>query len=216
MAQHGKHTVTQATGQNAAGGRRYLKRSSAVAIFAVTAVVIIVLDRITKAWAVSSIPSGGLPGIPGIIGFKLVYNKGASFGVLEGATALFLIICIVMFIAIIIYLLRYKRHVWFEVIALGGVAAGALGNAFDRIVYGQVTDFLSLQFIDFPVFNVADCGITIGIVVWLLFMLFHPASPAGLRDKKQLAPEGAGPAVSVPKDATPEDATPKAGDDDGR
>ena len=186
MAQQGKHT------RKPADSRRYLKRSTAVAIFAVTAIVIIVLDRITKMWAVDSIPAGGLPGIPGIIGFKLVFNKGASFGVLQGATALFLIISLSMLIAIVIYLLRYKRHVWFEVIALGGVAAGALGNAFDRVVYGQVTDFLSLQFIDFPVFNVADCGITIGIIVWLLFMVFHPASPVAAREGKRPAPEAGG------------------------
>lgn len=193
MAQgDGKHTNGSAAADKTAGARRYLKRSTAVAIFAVTAVVIIVLDRITKAWALGSIPPEGLPCIPGVIGFRLVFNKGASFGMLEGATALFLIIAIAMLVAIIIYLVRYKRHVWFEVIALGGIAAGALGNALDRVLYGQVTDFLSLQFIDFPVFNVADCGITIGIIVWLVFMVFHPASPTALREKKGDAPAEAG------------------------
>lgn len=183
MALEGTHTAD-------AGGRSYLKRSSAIAIFAITAIAIIVVDRITKAWAVNSIPPEGLPCIPGVIGFRLVFNKGASFGMLEGATALFLIIALVMFVVILVYLLRHKKHPWFEVVALGGIAAGALGNAFDRVAHGQVTDFLSFQFVDFPVFNVADCGITIGIIVWLVFMVFHPASPVATHAQSEEASDG--------------------------
>ena len=60
---------------------------------------------------------------------------------------------------------------------LAALFAGALGNAYDRLAYGQVTDFLNLEFMSFPIFNVADCGITVGVVLLVIFMVFSKNSP---------------------------------------
>ena len=157
--------------------KKGLKTTAAVAIFAVVAAVVLVLDRATKAWAIASIPQEGLDFIPGLIGFRLVFNRGASFGMLQGATVVFLVISVVICVALLVYLVRYKRHLAFEAAALGLVFAGALGNAYDRLAYGQVTDFLNLEFMSFPIFNVADCGITVGVVLLVIFMVFSKNSP---------------------------------------
>ena len=154
-----------------------LKTGTAAAIFAIVAAVILVLDRVSKLWAIASIPSEGLDFIPGLIGFRLVFNRGASFGMLEGATLVFLAISVVICVAIVVFLAKYKKHVVFEAVALGLLFAGAIGNAYDRLAYGQVTDFLNLEFMSFPVFNVADCAITVGVVLLAVFMVFSKNSP---------------------------------------
>ena len=165
-------------------------RTRQLVLFAVVAVVALVLDRITKVWAVASIPASGADFIPGLLGFRLVYNKGASFGMLEGATIFFLAITLVICVAIIVYLVRVKRHGMLEVAVLGALFAGALGNAYDRLAYGQVTDFLNFEFIDFPVFNVADCCITVGVVLWILYVIFSPQSPFADERKGAKAADG--------------------------
>lgn len=157
----------------------------AVTVFAIVAALIVVLDRITKVWAEAAIPPEGLDFIPGFIGFTLVHNKGASFGMLQGAQVLFIVITVAVCAALIVYLIRYKRHTAFESAVLGLVFSGAIGNAYDRLFYGQVTDFLNFEFFDFPVFNVADCAITIGIVLWALFIIFSKNSPFAGEGKKK-------------------------------
>ena len=154
-----------------------LKTGKAAAIFAIVAVVVVVFDRLTKVWAEASIPPEGLDFIPGFIGFRLVHNKGASFGMLEGAQVFFIVMSVVICVALLIYLVRYKRHTAFESAVLGLIFSGAIGNACDRLFYGQVTDFLNFEFFSFPVFNVADCAITIGIVCWAIFIVFSKNSP---------------------------------------
>ncbi len=152
-------------------------RRRAVTLFAIAAAVLLVLDRATKAWAMDSIPSGGLEFLSGAVGWFLVYNRGASFGMLEGATWVFILLSLVLSVLIVVYLVRYRKHPGFEAVILGVVFAGAVGNAIDRLAYGHVVDFIHLEFIDFPVFNVADICITLGMISWVLFMIFHPLSP---------------------------------------
>ena len=153
-----------------AGKSRYV-------VFAVVAVAVILADQLTKLWAMASVPKGGMDFIPGLIGFKMVYNSGASFGMMEGAQMLFVAMSVAICIAILVYLYKYKRHTYFETVALSFIFAGAVGNAIDRVFRGIVTDFLNFEFFDFPVFNVADCGVTIGVVIWMIFIIFSKNSP---------------------------------------
>lgn len=162
-----------------------LTTGKAAAIFAIVAVALLVLDRATKVWAESALAGGGLDFIPGFIGFTLVHNKGASFGMLQGATVFFVIITVVICAAIIVYLIKYKRHTALEAVILGLIFSGALGNAYDRLFNGQVTDFLHFEFFDFPVFNVADCCITIGIICWAVFIIFSKNSPFASKEAKE-------------------------------
>ncbi len=151
-------------------------------IFAIFAVGLAIIDRLTKAWAVAN-TAVGLDFIPGFMSFFLVYNKGASFGSLQGATVFLIAISCLICVAILIYLLKYKKHRVYEVIGLSAIFAGAIGNAYDRASAGQVTDFLQLDFMHFPVFNVADCCITAGAILFFIFLLFDKNSPFAMHDK---------------------------------
>ncbi len=145
-------------------------------VFAICAVLLAILDRLTKAWAIFN-AADGLDFIPGFMSFFLVYNKGASFGSLQGATIFLVAISFIICLAILIYLLRFQKHRVYEIVGLAAIFAGAIGNAYDRVTAGQVTDFLQLEFMHFPVFNIADCCITVGAVLFFIFLLFDKNSP---------------------------------------
>ena len=101
-------------------------------------------------------------------------NRGASFGILQGQKAVFLICTAVVLVLIAFYYNRLpggRRYTLMRVVAVL-LAAGALGNLIDRMRYSYVVDFLYFKLIDFPVFNVADCYVTVGAVLLAVLILF--------------------------------------------
>jgi signal peptidase II len=107
--------------------------------------------------------------IPGVLDFTLVHNTGAAWGMLGDWTNVFIVIAlIVLAIIAFIVFVRGERTDTFSVIALSFLFAGGLGNAVDRYLNGYVIDFINFKLIDFPVFNVADMAITIGVIMLLI------------------------------------------------
>jgi len=153
---------------------RKLSNITSFIVFAAVAVVLILADRFTKNLAVEALGGGvSIPFVPGVLDFYLVYNNGAAFGMFEGGTYVFLAIAAVASVVMIAYIAFVKRHAVLEAIALGGICAGALGNAIDRLVNdGEVVDFIHTLFIDFPLFNIADSAITIGVILLIITILF--------------------------------------------
>ena len=101
-------------------------------------------------------------------------NRGAAFGILQGQKAVFLICTAVVLVLIAFYYNRLpggRRYTLMRVVAVL-LAAGALGNLIDRMRYSYVVDFLYFKLIDFPVFNVADCYVTVGAVLLAVLILF--------------------------------------------
>ena len=144
--------------------------------------VMLVLDRYTKVLAVEALSAGqAIPFIPGFLDFLLVYNEGAAFGILEGARLYFLVTALIACIAIIIYLALAKRHSLLRVIALALICAGAVGNAIDRFISGKVVDFIHTLFIEFPLFNIADSAITVGVIAMILSLLLTDDGRSGRR-----------------------------------
>ncbi len=94
------------------------------------------------------------------------YNSGAAFGMFQNGNLVFTILAILVVIAIIYYFPQVEPKDWALKIAMGLQLAGAAGNLIDRLLLGKVTDFISVG--SFPVFNVADSSITIGVIVLLL------------------------------------------------
>jgi signal peptidase II len=94
------------------------------------------------------------------------YNTGVAFGMFQGMNVLFSVLAILVSIAIIYYYRQVPDDDWTLRVAMGFQLAGALGNLVDRITVGHVTDFISVG--AFPVFNVADASITIGVAILLL------------------------------------------------
>jgi len=93
-------------------------------------------------------------------------NTGAAFGMLQGFGGVFTILAILVSLAIIYYFPRVPRQDWYLRLAMTLQLGGAVGNLIDRILHGHVTDFISIG--SFPVFNVADSSISIGVAVLLL------------------------------------------------
>lgn len=137
-----------------------------IAIF----LLIIALDQISKYLIASAFSLGeGICVIEGLLDFTYVQNRGAAFGLLQGARVFFIILTIVVFVALIIYLYKARLTSPLEKTALAFIAGGAIGNFIDRLVLGYVRDFIEVTFIDFPVFNIADCFVCIGAGLYILY-----------------------------------------------
>lgn len=147
----------------------------------VPAAAFLILDQIVKMWVRSdSSLVAGVPFLPGLLRLQFVRNTGAAFSIGEGHGYLFVVLAVAVVIACCVYLARAQEIAPLEAVGMGMVAGGAVGNAIDRLVFGFVTDFLATEFIDFPVFNIADIGITVGVM--LAFIGFIFLSPAAQVD----------------------------------
>lgn len=153
-----------------------------VSVLAAVLAVFLITDQATKYLVRSLVVDGAwsMPLIPGFMRFEFVANYGASFGMGEGFGVVFAVLAIVVVVGISWYIRSVRFVSRLEVVGLAMVAGGAIGNMLDRIDLGYVTDFFCTEFINFPVFNVADIGITCGVVIALVGFLF--LSPANKID----------------------------------
>lgn len=160
-------------------------RSPSVAILLLVTTVIVVVDQITKVVAVDELgPDAGRPTvtiIPDFLDFRYVENTGAAFGIFQGSTTalIFVSIGVVTLLAVVFWkLILYSKLLAF---AFGLQFGGAIGNLIDRIRLGFVVDFVDGPV--FPVFNVADAGITVGVTVLAIVLLFIPdwSDPEGAK-----------------------------------
>lgn len=152
----------------------HLSRRISLAVFAVIAVVGVVVDRIAKVWAAGSLTLGDATGGPdlGFVKMMLVHNEGAAFSMGEGNSFVFALLAAVVVACIVFGMLAIKEHNALDVAGLGLIAAGAVGNMIDRLADGYVTDMIAFTFIDFPVFNVADICVCAGVVLFIIYVLF--------------------------------------------
>ena len=143
--------------------------------FVLAALVVFVLDRITKSIVAAQIPFGTeVPVIGQLVGITNVRNSGAAFGFAPAGASLFLIASIAVAIGLVVYVARNPGTPWNDAL-LGLILGGTLGNGYDRVVYGTVTDFVNFHF--WPVFNLADSAISIGVVLLIAtYLLRKPAS----------------------------------------
>ncbi len=144
-------------------------------IFMALAVVLaVVADQLTKLWVLGNVPlHTTVEAIPGLFHITYVQNTGAAFSSLEGQTWLFVLVFAV-FAALLIWEFSKKRMPFlpFERWCIAFVFAGGLGNMIDRIRTGYVVDMIALDFMNFPVFNVADCFITCGCIALMVSLIF--------------------------------------------
>ncbi len=118
---------------------------------------------VTKNLVAASVPFGTeVPVVGHFVGITNVRNSGAAFGLVPAGAGVFLVASVVVSIALVVYVARTPIGLWGGVV-LGLILGGTIGNGFDRLVYGFVTDFVNVHF--WPVFNVADSAISIGVVL---------------------------------------------------
>lgn len=139
-------------------------------IYVIFVAVIVGLDQLTKYLVVAGIPLGGhVPFLPGILELTYVRNDGAAFSSFAGMQWLFALIFLVFTGAVLYeYFKKPMGFTKFERWCIAAVYGGGLGNMIDRLRLGYVVDMLNTQFMDFPVFNVADCFITCGCIALLI------------------------------------------------
>jgi len=130
----------------------------------------IVLDQVTKS-LVAGQPLDKVFAGPflGLIDFRLVYNTGGAWGLFSGnTTALGVFSLAVCALLLAYYIWQRKEANTLQTVGIALIIAGGIGNVIDRFAQGYVVDFIEFSFFDFPVFNVADIGVTCGFV--LLFL----------------------------------------------
>ncbi len=144
-------------------------------LHAVLFAVLVFIDQITKVWARGELRGQGEKEfLPGILSLLYTENTGAVWGIFKGKTTFLLIFTIALSIALLIAYFKIPRERRYAParLLIVFIMAGSIGNIIDRLGYGFVTDFLNFQFIDFPVFNVADIYITVSEVILLILVLF--------------------------------------------
>lgn len=144
-------------------------------VFCVVVVLWFLFDRVTKFF-VEEYPVDMLasPRIEGIVEFNLVHNHGAAWGSFSGMVVALVVVTALLCIIIALYAFFASREAsLLEMVGLALVFAGGIGNLVDRVVNGYVIDFIAPLFIDFPTFNIADVGITCGIVCVLVALVIR-------------------------------------------
>jgi signal peptidase II len=134
------------------------------------AVLVIVADQVSKAWAQASLrPDHEITVIPGWLWFRLTSNSGASLGLLRGHNLLFVGVSALVVVAVAAIVLRGAPGV-LGAASLGAVAGGATSNLVDRARLGSVVDFIEVHL--WPTdFNLADAGIRLGVLIFVLTLL---------------------------------------------
>lgn len=154
-------------------------------------VLMIILDRITKNWAVSTFIDGDIivegnnviyslgeikeiPVIKDVLYFKFTPNTGVAFSLFADDSSAFIIALTCILLAVCIYyLFSGKISSTVQKFCLGMIISGGIGNLIDRISQGYVTDFIDVRIINFAIFNVADICITCGAILLCLSVLLE-------------------------------------------
>lgn len=136
--------------------------------------LVVATDQITKYFALTLLaPIRSYPIIDGVLEFHFVRNRGAAWGMLADNRWVFMTISVVSILFMLVYLFCSKNKNKLFIISLAMIIGGGIGNMIDRVFYtdGAVVDFIYFKLIDFPVFNVADCAVTIGAGLLILYLI---------------------------------------------
>ncbi|NST28070.1 signal peptidase II [Enterococcus faecalis] len=142
-----------------------------VAYFLISA-LLVGLDQWSKYLTVQNISLGETKEfIPGFLSLTHLRNTGAAWSLLEGKMIFFYVITFRVCVVIIYLLIKnYKKSIWYSV-GLSFVLAGAIGNFIDRVRLGYVVDMLQTDFMNFPIFNVADSTLVVGVICIFIYLI---------------------------------------------
>ena len=142
-------------------------------LYAILAVLLVIVDQITKYLVRANISLGqDIPFLPKILGLTYVQNTGAAWSILKEHTWLLTLVSAIVVVVICWLVVKGFFKGWVGLTAASLILAGGVGNLIDRVIFGYVTDMLETLFMDFPVFNFADCCITVGVVLLFIYVLF--------------------------------------------
>jgi len=212
--------TSTSAGPQRSGARRRLSRPAVLVLVGALAVVILIVDQLTKNWAVANLPElDPQPFLGEVLQLTLLYNSGAAWGMGAEITPVVTCLQIAIVIGVIVFAIRSVRSPWYA-LALGLIMGGALGNIHDRLLrapspfHGAVVDFLELP--HWPVFNIADMGVVGGALLVVALGLFGlDADPAraeqeATSDSSESASEPASPEQDSSEPGSPEADSPEA------
>jgi signal peptidase II len=131
--------------------------------FLAVAVIVFIADRVTKNLVTDNVPYGTeFPAVDHLVWITNIHNSGAAFGLAPAFAILFLVASVGVSIGLVVYVATHASPLPVDAV-LGLILGGTVGNGFDRIMYGTVTDFIAVHF--WPVFNVADSAVSVGVVL---------------------------------------------------
>ena len=141
-------------------------------VYFLISALLVGLDQWSKYLTVQNISLGETKEfIPGFLSLTHLRNTGAAWSLLEGKMIFFYVITVIVSVVIIYLLIKnYKKSIWYSV-GLSFVLAGAIGNFIDRVRLGYVVDMLQTDFMNFPIFNVADSTLVVGVICIFIYLI---------------------------------------------
>ncbi len=147
-------------------------------LFSIISLLLVALDQISKFATLKYLkPVFSIEVIKDILSFTYVENRGAAFGILQNARFVFIVFTIIAIAVLIWYKYKHRPQGILINTSLCLVLSGAVGNMIDRIFRGFVVDMIEVTFIDYPVFNVADCFVVVGTILMIIYILFVYKEP---------------------------------------
>jgi len=145
-----------------------------IAIFFLFSAIIIGIDQWVKYWIVTNLEFGEIQTmVDHFLSLTYVKNTGAAWSILEGKTSFFVVVTLIAVVVVSYLMVHYRNESKFLTIGLALVLAGAIGNFIDRIRLGYVVDMIQVDFIQFPVFNIADSSLVVGVILIFIYTLFE-------------------------------------------
>lgn len=134
--------------------------------------IIVLIDQVSKYLTQAYVDIGQqIEWIPGLLSITHIHNTGAAWSILEGQMWFFYIITVIVAVMIIYYMQQMKNEPLLKT-GLAFILGGAVGNFIDRLMHQYVIDMIQLDFIDFPIFNLADTALTIGVILLFIQYIF--------------------------------------------
>lgn len=151
-----------------------MKRQYYIGTTVVVTLLILAIDQLTKYLIAAKMTIGdSYTVIPHFLNITSHRNNGAAWGILSGKMGFFVIITLIILAILIIFYIKEAKGNLFMQIALSLLFAGAIGNFIDRLLHGEVVDFIDTNIFgyDFPIFNVADSSLTVGVIFIIIALL---------------------------------------------
>ena len=145
-----------------------------ILIFVISVAILTFFDQLSKIIMVDALKTTKtIPLIKNVLEFYYIENTGTAWGMFGGGRIFFLVLTVII-MAVLVYITyklpTTKKYMLMRITILLG--SGAVGNFIDRLFLGYVRDFIYFRLINFPVFNVADCYVTIGLALFIIMVLF--------------------------------------------
>lgn len=149
----------------------------------VGAALLVVADQLIKQWANAVLqPVGAITLLPGIVELRYYLNDGMAFSMLAGKQTLLIVMTSIMLVCVLALLLLRKMNPW-EHVSWMLILGGGVGNLIDRVLNGEVVDYINVLFMNFAVFNFADICITTGVIMLMLWVVYDSIK----KDKEEKA-----------------------------